>query len=218
MLAEAIELFVIGEMDRHSAAAAGGGPDFHFHTQRQAKLLFQGRQLVALGSLPRISAGPDCGGRFVLTDPIFVKSLVNTFSIFLMSSVPQVIIAVCVAALLDTHLRGRTFWRMSVLLPFVVAPAAAVLIFGSLFADKSGLINATLDGLGLEPIRWHVERWWSHFAIASMVNWRWTGYNALIFLAAMQAVPRDLYDRMLPIRIDPPPTGVTRVGLIIEHL
>jgi cellobiose transport system permease protein len=132
--------------------------------------------------------------RFVLTDPVFTKSLVNTFSIFLMSSVPQVIIAVCVAALLDTHLRGRTFWRMSVLLPFVVAPAAAVLIFGSLFADKSGLINALLDGVGLEPIRWHVDRWWSHFAIASMVNWRWTGYNALIFLAAMQAVPRDLYE------------------------
>ncbi len=132
--------------------------------------------------------------RFVLTDPVFIKSLVNTFSIFVMSSVPQVIIAVCVAALLDTHLRGRTFWRMSVLLPFVVAPAAAVLIFGSLFADKSGLINAVLDGVGLEPIRWHVDRWWSHFAIASMVNWRWTGYNALIFLAAMQAVPRDLYE------------------------
>lgn len=132
--------------------------------------------------------------RFVLTDPVFLKSLVNTFSIFVMSSVPQVIIAVAVAALLDTHLRARTFWRMSVLLPFAVAPAAAVLIFGSLFADKSGIINAILDGVGLEPIRWHVERWWSHFAISGMVNWRWTGYNALIFLAAMQAVPRDLYE------------------------
>jgi len=132
--------------------------------------------------------------RFVLQDPVFVKSLVNTFSIFLMSSVPQVILAVAVAALLDTRLRGRTFWRMSVLLPFVVAPAAAVLIWGSLFADRYGVINGTLDAIGLEPIRWHVDRWWSHFAIAGMVNWRWTGYNALIFLAAMQAVPRDLYE------------------------
>ena len=130
----------------------------------------------------------------MLTDPVFRKSLVNTFSIFLMSSVPQVIIAVTIAALLDTHLRGRTFWRMSVLLPFVVAPTAAVLIFGSLFADKYGVINAILDGVGIEPIRWHVDRWWSHLAIAGMVNWRWTGYNALLFLAAMQAVPRDLYE------------------------
>ncbi len=132
--------------------------------------------------------------RFVLQDAVFLKSLVNTFSIFLMSSVPQVIVAVTLAALLDSHLRGRTFWRMSVLLPFVVAPAAAVLIFGSLFADKSGVINAALGELGLDPIRWHVDRWWSHLAIAGMVNWRWTGYNALIFLAAMQAIPRDLYE------------------------
>ena len=131
---------------------------------------------------------------FVLHDPVFQKSLVNTFSIFLMSSVPQVICAVVIAALLDSNLRGRTFWRMSVLLPFVVVPAAAVLIFGSLLADRSGAVNAALDGIGLEPIRWHVSRWWSHLAIAGMVNWRWTGYNALIFLAAMQAVPRDLYE------------------------
>ncbi|MFC5727478.1 MULTISPECIES: carbohydrate ABC transporter permease [Nocardioides] len=132
--------------------------------------------------------------RFVLTDPVFQKSLVNTFSIFLMSSVPQVVLAVAVAGLLDRRLRGLAFWRMSVLLPFVVAPAAAALIFGSLFADQYGVINGVLKELGLEPIRWHVDRWWSHFAIAGMVNWRWTGYNALIFLAAMQAVPRDLYE------------------------
>jgi cellobiose transport system permease protein len=131
---------------------------------------------------------------FVLHDPVFQKSLVNTFSIFLMSSVPQVVCAVVIAALLDTQLRGRTFWRMSVLLPFVVVPAAAVLIFGSLLADRSGAVNAALEGMGLDPIRWHVNRWWSHLAIAGMVNWRWTGYNALIFLAAMQAVPRDLYE------------------------
>lgn len=131
---------------------------------------------------------------FVLHDPIFQKALVNTFSIFLLSSVPQIVIAVIVAALLDNQLRGSTFWRMSVLLPFVVAPAAAVLIFGSLFADQSGLINNVLREIGLDPIRWHVDRLWSHFAISSMVNWRWTGYNTLIFLAAMQAVPRDLYE------------------------
>jgi cellobiose transport system permease protein len=131
---------------------------------------------------------------FVVNDPIFQKALVNTFSIFLMSSVPQIVVAVAIAALLDNQLRGSTFWRMSVLLPFVVAPAAAALIFGSLFADQSGLINSVLREIGLEPIRWHVDRLWSHFAISGMVNWRWTGYNTLIFLAAMQAIPRDLYE------------------------
>lgn len=132
--------------------------------------------------------------RDVLGNPYFLKSLVNTISIFLLSSIPQVVIAVCLAALLDTQLRGRTLWRMSVLLPFVVSPVVVAIIFGNLYGDTYGLINQGLERLGLDPVQWHTNRWASHVAIATMVNWRWTGYNALIFLAAMQAVPRDLYE------------------------
>ena len=68
---------------------------------------------------------------------------------------------------------------MGVLIPFVVAPVAAALIFGNLFGDRYGLVNQAIQAVGLEPIRWHVDRLASHVAIATMVNWRWTGYNAL---------------------------------------
>jgi cellobiose transport system permease protein len=132
--------------------------------------------------------------RDVLGDRYFWKALQNTISIFLLSSVPQVVTALGIAALLDANLRGRTWWRMGVLVPFVVAPVAAALIFGNLFGDRYGLINEGLQAVGLEPIRWHIDRLASHVAIATMVNWRWTGYNALIFLAAMQAIPRDVYE------------------------
>jgi len=132
--------------------------------------------------------------RRVIEDRYFWNALRNTFSIFVLSSVPQVLIALILAGLLDTKLRASTLWRMSVLIPFVVAPAAVALIFGNVFGDRYGLVNEALQGIGLEPIRWHVDTLASHLAIASMVNWRWTGYNALIFLAAMQAVPRELYE------------------------
>jgi cellobiose transport system permease protein len=132
--------------------------------------------------------------RRVLEDRYFWNALRNTVSIFLLSSIPQVLIALVVAGLLDTQLRARSLWRMSVLLPFVVAPAAVALIFGNVFGDRYGLVNEMLQGIGLEPVRWHVNTLASHVAIASMVNWRWTGYNALIFLAAMQSVPRDVYE------------------------
>lgn len=132
--------------------------------------------------------------RDVMADRYFWNALENTISIFLLSSVPQVLLALAIAGLLDANLRARTFWRMGVLIPFVVAPVAAALIFGNLFGDRYGLINQGLELVGLEPIRWHVDRLASHFAVATMVNWRWTGYNALIFLAAMQAIPRDLYE------------------------
>ena len=132
--------------------------------------------------------------REALEDPKFFKALVNTLSIFLLSSGPQIVMALLLAGLLDTRLRARTLWRMSILLPFVVAPVAVAIIFGSVYGDEYGLVNEVLGKIGLGPIDWHTDRLASHVAIASMVNWRWTGYNALIFLAAMQAVPRDLYE------------------------
>lgn len=131
---------------------------------------------------------------YVLNDPKFWVSLRNTFSIFLLSSVPQIFIAVVIAALLDHQLRAKTFWRMGVLVPYVVMPVAVGIIFSKLFADQSGLFNQWLGAIGIGPIMWHVDVLASHFAIATMVNFRWTGYNALILLAAMQAIPRDLYE------------------------
>ena len=129
-----------------------------------------------------------------LTDPFFWNSLFNTISIFLLSAIPQLIAAVAIAAILDQNLRAKTFWRMSVLIPYVVTPVAVTLIFSSAFDEKYGLINNLLQSFHLSPIMWKTETFPSHIAIATMVNWRWTGYNALILLAAMQAVPRDLHE------------------------
>ncbi|MGN6754645.1 MAG: carbohydrate ABC transporter permease [Intrasporangium sp.] len=132
--------------------------------------------------------------RYVLGQEYFWRSLRNTISIFLLSSVPQVILALLIAAALDSSLRGRTWWRMGVLLPYVIAPVAVALIFNDLFGDRFGLFNQALGWIGLDPIAWHRDVLPSHLAIATMVNFRWTGYNALIFLAAMQAIPRDYYE------------------------
>jgi len=130
----------------------------------------------------------------VLHQPQFWISLRNTFSIFLLSSVPQVIIAILLANVLNANLRARTFWRMGVLLPYVVAPVAVGLIFGQMFGDRYGLINSLLNSIGIDNIKWHSDVLASHVAIASMVNFRWTGYNTLIFLAAMQAIPSEVYE------------------------
>src|SRR5699024_389167 len=130
----------------------------------------------------------------VLSQPTFWKSVANTFSVFLLSAAPQLALAITIAALLDQNLRAATFWRMGVLVPYIVAPVAVSMIFGRIFADPYGLINQALAVVGLDPAGWHSDRRASHVAIATMVSFRWTGYNSLILLAAMQAVPRDLYE------------------------
>ncbi len=130
----------------------------------------------------------------VLNDPFFWNAFWNTISIFLLSAIPQLIVATLIAALLDQAIRGATFWRMSILLPYIVAPVAVTVIFLQIFNQYHGPVAGLLDLFGLDPIRWSFDVFPSHVAIASMVNWRWTGYNALLLLAAMQAVPRDVYE------------------------
>jgi cellobiose transport system permease protein len=132
--------------------------------------------------------------QWVLGQEKFWLSLRNSFSIFLLSAIPQVILALIIAAVLDSNLKAKTFWRMGVLVPYVVAPVAVALIFSNMFGDQYGLINNMLRQIGLDPVGWHSQVVPSHLAIATMVNFRWTGYNALIFLAAMQAIPRDYYE------------------------
>ncbi|MFB6625393.1 carbohydrate ABC transporter permease [Streptomyces sp. NPDC056374] len=134
--------------------------------------------------------------RRLLGDADFFTALFNTLSIFVLSTVPQLLAALGVAWLLDRHLRARTVWRALVLVPQYVSVVAVALVFSQLFGRDYGVVNWVLQGVGIidAPVDWTADTWSSHLAISFMVMWRWTGYNALIYLAAMQAVPRELYE------------------------
>lgn len=133
----------------------------------------------------------------LLRDSQFWNALVNTLSIFVFSTGPQIVVAVGLAALLNTRLRAPTGWRVGVLLPYVVSLVAVGIIFANLFGPNYGLINGILELLGIDRVDWQGNRFFSHLAIATMVNWRWTGYNALIVLAAMKAIPKEIHEAAL---------------------
>ncbi|MFI7678496.1 carbohydrate ABC transporter permease [Actinophytocola sp. NPDC049390] len=133
----------------------------------------------------------------LLADSQFWNALVNTLSIFVLSTGPQIVVAVGLAALLNTRLRAPTGWRVGVLLPYVVSLVAVGIIFANLFGPNYGLVNSVLELLGIDRIDWQSNRFFSHLAIATMVNWRWTGYNALIVLAAMKAIPKEIHEAAL---------------------
>ncbi len=130
----------------------------------------------------------------LLTDSYFCNALGNTLSIWVLSTVPQLLLALWLAHLLNSRLRARTLFRMGVLLPNITSVVAVAVIFSQLFGRDFGLINYVLELLGLGRIDWAAGTATSHVAVAVMVIWRWTGYNALIYLAAMQAIPRELYE------------------------
>jgi cellobiose transport system permease protein len=132
--------------------------------------------------------------RTLLGDEYFWNALRNTFAIGIASAVPQLLLALWIAHLLNGRLRGRLAFRMGVLVPYVTSVTSVALIFNQLFARDFGLVNWLLELVGADPVDWHSGSLASWAAVSAMVIWRWTGYNALIYLAAMQAVPFELYE------------------------
>ncbi|MFC9331922.1 carbohydrate ABC transporter permease [Kitasatospora sp. NPDC057015] len=130
----------------------------------------------------------------LLEDPFFWNALGNTFTIGVLSTVPQLAMALGLAHLLNYRLRGRTFFRVAMLMPYATSVAAATLVFAQLFGRDYGLLNWLLSSVGLNPVDWQANTWASQIGVSAIVTWRWTGYNALIYLAGMQAIPQELYE------------------------
>ncbi|NGO73209.1 carbohydrate ABC transporter permease [Streptomyces boncukensis] len=127
-------------------------------------------------------------------DEFFWNALRNTFTIGIISTVPQLLMALGLAHLLNYRLRASGFFRVALLTPYATSVAAATLVFAMLYGRDYGMFNWALGQVGIDNIDWENGTWSSQFAVSSIVIWRWTGYNTLIYLAAMQAVPDDLYE------------------------
>ncbi|EST38013.1 hypothetical protein N566_09825, partial [Streptomycetaceae bacterium MP113-05] len=138
-------------------------------------------------------AGLDNFTRLV-QDDFFWNALGNTFVIGVVSTVPQLLMALGLAHLLNYRLRSSMFFRVALLTPYATSVAAATLVFAMLYGRDYGLINWVLGAFGVENVAWESGTWTSQIAVATIVVWRWTGYNTLIYLAAMQAVSHDLYE------------------------
>jgi len=132
--------------------------------------------------------------RHLFRSEFFWKALENTFTIGVISTVPQLCMALGIAHLLNYRLRGRTFFRVAMLMPYATSVAAATLVFAGLFGRDFGMINWLLGQVGIDPVDWESGRWTSQIAISTIITWRWVGYNALIYLAGMQSIPADLYE------------------------
>ena len=130
----------------------------------------------------------------LMSDPDFWNATVNTIGIFILATVPQLMVALILAYGLNRKLRGSTMFRMGILVPNITSVAAVGIVFSLIFATNFGVANWSLGLIGIDPVNWTSERWSSWTAIAIMVDWRWTGWNALIYLAAMQAIPLALYE------------------------
>ncbi len=131
----------------------------------------------------------------LFNDPRFWNAVVNTFGIFLISTIPQLLLALGLAHLLNhARLRMANFFRMALLLPYITSVAATAIVFAQIFDKNYGLLNWVLEALGMQPVNLMASQVGSWVVISTMVMWRWFGYNTLLYLAGLQAIPREMYE------------------------
>ena len=131
----------------------------------------------------------------LLKTPDFWLALRNTFYFAFVGGPLTIAVSLGAALLLSSKLvRFKSFFRTIYFTPFVTTLVAVAIVWKYLYHTRYGLFNYALGALGIEPIDWLGDPNWAMPAIILMAVWKSFGYNMLIFIAGLQAIPEDLYD------------------------
>jgi multiple sugar transport system permease protein len=131
----------------------------------------------------------------LLHNPTFWLALENTFYFALVGGPLTVGASLGAALLLNAKaVRFKTFFRTIYFLPFVTTLVAVAIVWRYLYHPQYGFLNYALGAVGIHPIDWLGDPRWAMPAIILLAVWKNFGYNMLIFIAGLQAVPEDLYE------------------------
>ena len=131
-------------------------------------------------------------------DPIFWSSLFNNVAYATVSVICQVGGGLVLAAVLEELIRGRwkDFFRTVYFIPAVISLTIVGLLFQFMYNPQIGLVNGVLDVLGLDAWKhsWLGESATAIWSIIAMSQWQSVGYVMVLFIVAMQRIPRELYE------------------------
>lgn len=130
----------------------------------------------------------------VFTDAQFWSSLRLTAVFVVGTMTAAFLIGMVTALLLNREMRGFGFLRALVILPFIVSEITVGITWRWLFAPDLGAINAMLEGLSLNPVRWLSEPNWAMASVIAAEAWRLGPFAILILLAGLQSIDRSLYE------------------------
>lgn len=142
---------------------------------------------------PATWAGVDNYRQLLSEDRYFLKALWNTFYFAALSVPTEIVLALGLALLLNREIRGRAIYRTCFYLPTVMPAVAGSLLWAWLFNAEYGLVNVVLGYLHCPPVPWLTSEFCSKPALVVMGAWG-VGGGMIIFLAALQGVPRTLYE------------------------
>jgi hypothetical protein len=126
-------------------------------------------------------------------DPLFYKSMKNTLVYVFFSVTCSIALALIIASLLNGKWKGRTVFRSIFFLPSVVPVVASTMIWVWIFDPINGYMNKILGKFGISTINWLGDPSWTMTSVIIITLWG-IGSSMVIFLAAMQDVPKELYE------------------------
>ena len=132
--------------------------------------------------------------RDLLHDALFWQSMLNSALLFLIYVPAMTALALVMAVLLNSrYVRLQGFWRTLIFLPYIMSGTVAAAFTFQLMLDRNaGYANKFLGFLGVSPVPWLDTTWWARISLGLLVLWAWLGYNMLIMLAGLQAIPPEL--------------------------
>ncbi|MBW7454064.1 carbohydrate ABC transporter permease [Paenibacillus sepulcri] len=133
----------------------------------------------------------------LLHDSFFYQTIGNTLIIWILSIVPQLILALILALVLnEKFIRGKHFFRAVYYFPHIVTPVTLGVMFSLMFDWQTGSINKLLLQIGLidDPVNWFNSPWWSRIIVAGVICWQYFGFNMIVFIAGLQAIPDEVYE------------------------
>ena len=149
-----------------------------FMTQRRGELIFNG-----IKNYQRLFG-----------DDIFRTALINSFIFYIIRLPIMLITCTLLASVIHRGIKKlKSFFEASYFIPVLVDAVAYSMIFLLIFQDR-GIANFVLSKLGIENIAWLKQSIPAKALIIIVVSWRWTGYNMILFLAAIQNIPEDYYE------------------------
>ncbi len=129
-------------------------------------------------------------------DPVFLHALSNTMIFFVVQVPIMITLALILANLLNNpNLRFVGLFRTAIFLPCVSSLVVYSVLFKGMFS-VDGIVNSTLMAIGLAsgPIPWFTDVFWAKALIVIAITWRWTGYNMIFYLAALQNIDKSIYE------------------------
>lgn len=131
----------------------------------------------------------------LIQDVEFWLSVYNTLIIWILGTVPMILLALIFAFLINlTIIKYKNFFRTTMFMPYVTSVVAVTILFGLVFSSSSGLANGLLQFFGYERIDFINDPFWVKLVIASVNIWQYTGYNMIIFFTGLQRIPKDYYE------------------------